>query len=50
MPSSYNVVAEYPIATVRGWKNAAVADAFVAFILSPQGQDILKKYGFTPGV
>lgn len=36
----------YPIAVVKGTKNEAAAKAFIAFVLSPEGQRILEKYGF----
>lgn len=36
----------YPIATLKASKNAAVAQAFVDYVLSPAGQKILAKYGF----
>ena len=36
----------YPIAIVKGTKNETVAKAFVALVLSPEGQGILAKYGF----
>lgn len=36
----------YPIAIVSGSQNKAVAEAFIAFILSDKGQEILAKYGF----
>jgi len=36
----------YPIAAVKGTKNEASAKAFIAFVLSAEGQKILGKYGF----
>lgn len=36
----------YPIAVVKGTKNETAAKAFVSFVLSPEGQRILEKYGF----
>lgn len=36
----------YPIAAVAGSKQEAQANGFIAFVLSPAGQDILAKYGF----
>lgn len=39
-------VNSYPIATLKASKNAAVAKAFVDYVLSPAGQAILAKYGF----
>jgi molybdate transport system substrate-binding protein len=46
IPTQYNVIASYPIATVNEAKNATVAAAFVAFIRSDAGQQIMAKYGF----
>ena len=45
IPALFNVIAEYPIALSKSPGNAA-AQALIDFILSPPGQDILKKYGF----
>jgi molybdate transport system substrate-binding protein len=41
-----NVIAAYPIAALTDAANAEVADAFVAFVLSDEGQGILGSYGF----
>ncbi|HEY3598189.1 MAG TPA: molybdate ABC transporter substrate-binding protein [Paraburkholderia sp.] len=38
----------YPIAQVEGSRHAADAQSFIAFVLSPAGQDVLAKYGFKP--
>ena len=46
IPLEFNVVAEYPIATVTQTKNQAAADAFVAFVRSAAGAAILQKHGF----
>ena len=46
IPDTQNVVATYPIATIKSTKNSALADAFVAFVRSPAGQQILAKAGF----
>ena len=46
IPDALNTVATYPIATVSGSKNAALAQQFVAYVLSPEGQATLAKYGF----
>lgn len=46
VPAEFNVVAEYPIAVLTGAKNRGAADAFVQFVLSPEGQGILAKHGF----
>lgn len=37
----------YPIAVVTASSNARMAKEFIDFVLSPQGQAILAKYGFT---
>lgn len=36
----------YPIGIVKGSKNQSLAKEFVAFVLSPDGKNLLKKYGF----
>ena len=46
IPDAYNVVASYPIALTPDASNAAAARAFIDFVLSAQGQAILRKYGF----
>jgi molybdate transport system substrate-binding protein len=46
IPSAQNVTAMYGIAPVRGSKNLATAKAFINFVLSQQGLQILKKFGF----
>ncbi|MCX7624460.1 MAG: molybdate ABC transporter substrate-binding protein [Thermomicrobium sp.] len=46
IPSQFDVVAEYPIAVVKNAPNPAGAQAFVDFVLSPEGQRILAKWGF----
>ena len=45
IPDDLNVIATYPIAVPKGAKNAAAANAFVAFVTGAQGQTILAKYG-----
>ena len=46
IPDEVNVVGEYPIAVTREASNPDGARAFVAFVLSEQGQAILASYGF----
>jgi molybdate transport system substrate-binding protein len=46
IPEADNVVAEYPIAVLSNAPNHAAAEAFVAFVLSNDGQTILRDYGF----
>ena len=48
IPDQFNVVADYPIATVKDSKNLSTAESFVQFVLSPAGQAILTKYHFIP--
>lgn len=48
IPDALNSVAAYPICALNDTKQAALADAFVDFVLSPDGQAILAKYGFSP--
>ena len=38
----------YPIARVEGSRQAADAQAFIDFVVSPAGQAVLAKYGFKP--
>lgn len=48
IPDALNVVARYPLAIVADSPHAALADAFVAVVLSPQGQAALAAAGFSP--
>jgi molybdate transport system substrate-binding protein len=48
IPLEYNVVANYPLAALNQAKNPALARAFVAYVLSADGQAVLKKWGFSP--
>jgi molybdate transport system substrate-binding protein len=48
IPTDYNVVAAYPIATLGNAPNRALAEKFVAYVLSTEGQATLKKWGFAP--
>ena len=48
IPEDQNVVAEYPIAALSASGEAEIAAAFVEFVLSDEGQDILASYGFRP--
>jgi molybdate transport system substrate-binding protein len=47
IPSDLNVSTSYPIGTVKDSKNAAGAQAFVDFILSPTGKSALAAAGFS---
>lgn len=48
IPDSLNTIASYPIAVTTRAKHAELAQRFVDFVLSAQGQQILAKYGFLP--
>lgn len=47
IPPEHNVPARYPIAVLADAPNPTPALAFVAFVLSDAGQEILATYGFT---
>ena len=46
IPGSTNVRASYGIGIIRASKHGAIAEKFVAFVLSSQGKRILSTYGF----
>jgi molybdate transport system substrate-binding protein len=48
IPEVQNTIAVYPIAPIAGTSNTKLANAFIAYVLSPAGQRILAKYGFLP--
>ena len=48
LPDAYNVTAAYPIAVTRDAARPDIADAFIRFVLSTEGQAILRKYAFLP--
>jgi molybdate transport system substrate-binding protein len=48
IPDAYNQIATYPITLTKEVKNGAAAKAFIAFVLSVEGQAILKAHNFTP--
>jgi molybdate transport system substrate-binding protein len=48
IPDALNTIATYPIALISDSKNADLARAFVELILSPEGQLVMKNYGFIP--
>ncbi len=45
IPDEFNVIAEYPIARVADG-DTELADAFIAWILSDEGQAVLEEFGF----
>ena len=46
IPDDVNVVVQYPIAVLSASENAAVAEAFTDYVLSPEGQEIIVAAGF----
>jgi len=46
IPTDINVVAKYPIASVKTSTNQDVDQAFIDFLLGDEGQAIMAKYGF----
>jgi len=47
IPDRYNVAAEYPMAVLKQSKNQNLAYAFLDYVLGPDAQAILAKYGFS---
>jgi molybdate transport system substrate-binding protein len=47
IPDEVNVVATYPVAVLVGG-DEALGSAFVAYLLSEEGQSLLESYGFQP--
>jgi molybdate transport system substrate-binding protein len=45
-PEAQDAINTYPIATVQDSKNPALAQAFVDYVLSSDGQAVLAKAGF----
>jgi molybdate transport system substrate-binding protein len=48
IPDKYNVLATYPIAVLKAAPQAALAAKFMDYVLSPDGQAALTKWGFIP--
>ena len=46
IPASQNASTLYPIAAISGSKEMSIAQAFVAYVLSPAGQQVLAAAGF----
>lgn len=46
IPDALNVVAAYPIASVKDSAHPAAAQGFIRYVLSAEGQAVLRKYGF----
>ncbi len=50
IPDALNTIATYPIAVVGDSAHSELAQAFIDLVLSPEGQDVLAKYGFIKAV
>jgi molybdate transport system substrate-binding protein len=48
IPNDQNVPATYPIATVKASTHQSQAQAFMALVVSDQGQQVLSSFGFLP--
>jgi molybdate transport system substrate-binding protein len=46
VPAEDNATTTYPIATVKSTRNPALATAFEDYVLSPEGQAVLRQAGF----
>lgn len=46
IPDELNTIASYPVAPLSDSPNAALAEAFIAYLLTPEGQAVLTRYGF----
>lgn len=48
IPDALNSIATYPIAVIEDSEQPTLAEVFVEYVLSEDGQAILEKYGFIP--
>jgi molybdate transport system substrate-binding protein len=48
IPTTFNIIAQYPIAVLKNATDTSDAQTFVQYILSSDGQAILTKYHFLP--
>jgi molybdate transport system substrate-binding protein len=48
IPTTLNIIAQYPITVLKDSKSTSDAQAFVQYILSSDGQAVLTKYHFLP--
>jgi molybdate transport system substrate-binding protein len=49
IPDAFNVRASYPVVALKGASQPQLAQEFIQFILSTEGQGILERHGFGPG-
>ncbi len=48
IPENLNIIATYPIAALKGAKDAELAQEWVNLVVSDEGQRVLEKWGFEP--
>ena len=48
IPEELTMVADYPIAPINNSDEAEIAQSFIDFVLSAQGQELLRSFGFLP--
>jgi molybdate transport system substrate-binding protein len=48
IPDEQNVIADYPIAALKGASAPSAAENFIGLVLAPEGQNVLKKFGLIP--
>jgi molybdate transport system substrate-binding protein len=48
IPANFNIIAKYPIAALSQGPRSELAEEFVAYVLSADGQASMEKWGFTP--
>lgn len=48
IPANQNTTTDYPIAEIKGAPNATAAAAFISYVLGPDGQQVMKSFGFLP--
>jgi molybdate transport system substrate-binding protein len=48
IPDSLNVIAEYPVAAIKDSDQKDIAEEFVRYLCSKEGQSILRNFGFIP--
>ncbi len=46
IPEALNIIAKYPIAGIKASANQVLAQKFIDFVLSDEGQQILEENGF----
>ncbi len=48
IPDNLNIIADDPIVELKSAQNPTAARDFINVVLSAQGQQVLKSYGFIP--